>query len=652
MAFVQDGAGESGAGGAMDDKDRDYPAGTGSAVAGALAAGADPALRARADAFLEEQTRLTRLQIEDMRAENRLRHWSLRVRHISDVMKLAFEISLAFILIAIAVGLGAAIWNASQDDGLVVESFSVPPDLAGRGLSGVVIAAKLLDKLSALQAATVSNRASSSYANNWDGDIKLQIPDTGISIGEFNRSLHAWLGHQTRITGEVWRTPTGIAVTARAGHDTSPAFTGSEADLDKLMQQAAESVYRATQPYRYAVYLANANRAKEAEVAYRALIAEGSPTDRAWAYIGIENIYANHAEFGRALRTANSALALKPDFIMVYVNVAGIETQLQHDEAALAAYRKVVALVEGQRDPDIGELAWKIGTLAGEAALAGDVGDYVAQLDYDRQSEALSNFNGQAENARQNDIVAYAFLHDGAGAREAYANLPPASDPQVVFGREGSRTFADVLFGRWQTLLEKRTMFDTALAKLGVVGKIAAQRQFWPIAADAMAESGDLASAHRLIDRTPADCVLCLRVRGHLDALGKNWGGADYWLARAAHLAPSPPFVWTDWGHMLLAKGDLDGAITKFAIANQKGPHFADPLELWGEALIAKNRSDLALAKFEEAAKYAPNWGRLHLKWGEALLYTGDKPDARKQFAIAAHLDLSAREKTELGRLK
>jgi tetratricopeptide (TPR) repeat protein len=630
----------------MEEKDREYGAGAGAAVAGALAAGADPTSRAHADAFLEEQTRLTRLQVEDMRAENRLRHWSLRVRHISDVMKLAFEISLAFILIAIAVGLGAAIWNASQDDGLVVESFSVPPDLAGRGLTGEVVAAKLLDKLSALQAATVSNRASSSYANNWDGDIKLQIPDTGISIGEFNRSLHAWLGHQTRITGEVWRTPTGLAVTARAGSDTSPTFTGAEADLDKLMQQAAESVYRATQPYRYAVYLTNANRAKEAEAAYRALMTDGSPTDRAWATIGIENIYANRGDIGRALRTANSALALKPDFIMVYVNVASLEAQIQHDEAALAAYRKVVALVEGQRDPDIGALAWKIGRLAGNAALAGDVGDYQAQLDYDRQSETLPNFNGQAENARQNDIVAYAFLHDGAGAREAYANLPPSADPQVVFGREGSHTFADLLLGRWQTLLEKRPMFEATLAKLGVVGTVAAQRQFWPVAADALAESGDLAGAHRLIDRTPADCILCLRVRGHLDALGKNWGGADYWFARAARAAPSPPFVWTDWGHMLLTKGDLDGAMAKFALANQKGPHFPDPLELWGEALIAKKRSDLALAKFEEAAKYAPNWGRLHLKWGEALLWSGDKAGAQKQFAIAATLTPS--EKSEL----
>jgi Flp pilus assembly protein TadD len=73
---------------------------------------------------------------------------------------------------------------------------------------------------------------------------------------------------------------------------------------------------------------------------------------------------------------------------------------------------------------------------------------------------------------------------------------------------------------------------------------------------------------------------------------------------------------------------------------------------MWGEALIAQNRSDLAPAKFEEAAKVAPNWGRLHLKWGEALLWSGDKAGAQKQFGIAAHLDLTSSEKSDLMRVR
>jgi tetratricopeptide (TPR) repeat protein len=172
----------------------------------------------------------------------------------------------------------------------------------------------------------------------------------------------------------------------------------------------------------------------------------------------------------------------------------------------------------------------------------------------------------------------------------------------------------------------------------------------WPWLAFAKAKLGDLAGAHALIDRTPGDCYLCVRTRGKIDAVQKNWGGATYWYGDAVKQAPSIPFAYTDWGAMLLAKGDIDGAIAKFTLANQKGPHFADPLEMWGEALILKNRSDLALAKFAEADKYAPHWGRLHLKWGEALLWLGRKDEAQKQFALAARLDLSAAERASVER--
>jgi tetratricopeptide (TPR) repeat protein len=152
------------------------------------------------------------------------------------------------------------------------------------------------------------------------------------------------------------------------------------------------------------------------------------------------------------------------------------------------------------------------------------------------------------------------------------------------------------------------------------------------------AHLGDFRSAHALIDKSPLDCSPCLRMRGTIAGLEKNWAAADVWFARAVKAAPSIPFNETHWGAVLMRKGDLDGAIAKFETASRKGPRFADPLEMWGEALIARNRSDLAVEKFEEAAKYAPNWKRLRQKWGEALSYAGRKDKARRQLALARTL--------------
>jgi tetratricopeptide (TPR) repeat protein len=601
--------------------------------------------------YLREQTKLARLQSEQIEEENLTRRQMLRLEHASAMFKLSLELALAAVVTIAAIALGAALWSAASDNGLVVESFAVPPDLAGRGLTGDVVAARLLDKLSALQAATQSNRAPNSYANNWGSDIKVQIPDTGVSIGEFVRLLHTWLGHQTRISGEIWRTDKGIAVTARAGSTTSPTFTGSDADLDKLIQQAAESVYGATQPYRYAVYLANVGRNKEAQAAYENLIASGTDLDRAWAYIGLENLYTSRADMVKARAALDNALAIRPGFIMAYINLGGLDGQLQHDEEQIALARKVAEHMRGARDPDIGELPWRHEVFQAEGQLDSALGDYAGAVAADKQIQALPEFNGQVANDRANGLTTLAFLHDGAAMRASYAALPPASSQIQQLQYDANYSFAAFILGDPHVLIEKAAQFDAFLEKLGPQGHMSNVRQFMPILALAMAMTGDFKGAHATIDRTPLDCTICLRARGAVDGYQKNWGGADYWFARAAKDAPSSPFVYSDWGRVKLHRGDTNGAIAKFEIAHRNGPRYADPLEMWGEALMLDHRADLALAKFEEANRYAPHWARLHLEWGKAAMWSGRKDDARKQFAIASGLGLSADERAELNRI-
>jgi tetratricopeptide (TPR) repeat protein len=246
-------------------------------------------------------------------------------------------------------------------------------------------------------------------------------------------------------------------------------------------------------------------------------------------------------------------------------------------------------------------------------------------------------------------MPAFAAIHDAAALHEAFADLPPTDDPPSLAARAGYEALNDLALGHWAMLLDKKAIFAGNLTKLPY-SFVFNPRSFQPAVAYALALSGDFANADIEIDKTPTDCSVCLRMRGRIDTLEKNWSGATYWFTRAANDAPSTPFPFTDWGQMLLDKGEYDAAIAQFIIANRKGPRFADPLEMWGEALMAKNQSHLALAKFAEAEKCAPNWGRLHLKWGEALYYAGDRDEAKAQFARAAQLDLTPAEKSELAR--
>jgi tetratricopeptide (TPR) repeat protein len=607
----------------------------------------------RAREFLEEQTQLTRLEIEDLKEERKLRHWSLVVRHFSDVMKALFELAVAAIVLIILVALGSAIWSAASDSGLVIEAFSVPPDLSARGLTGQVVAAQLQDKLTSLQRQTVSARAGSSYQNNWGSDIKVQIPETGVSIGEFYNYLRQWLGHETRISGEVFHDGSGgIAVTARAGSGQGQTFRGKQSDLDTLVQKAAEAVYGQTQPYRYAVYLMNKNRNAEAAQVYTALSNSGSAHERAWAYIGLGNLSQVHGDFAGALRFAGRAIAENPDFVLGLTNQIQFENQLQHQEAVYQAALKLDRVLRDSHEEDISAVAEESTRLNNEVQIANSLNDSVRALALDREIESKPDFNNSVDNARQNDILSRAVMHDAAAVRRLEAELPPRTDLNTQLNRTLIAFVSSTLTTDWKSALALRPALEVVASKIGPIGVGVNERIVDPLTAMALAMKGDHAAASAMIAKSPLDCDNCLRIRGFVAAEQGKWSQALHWLALEAARTPSLPQSYSDWGMILLRSGNPAAAIEKLRIANAKGPHFADPLVWWGEALMAQNRSDLAAEKFASAEKYAPNWGRLHLKWGEALVYSGDEAGARKQFAISARLNLTPAESKELAQVR
>jgi tetratricopeptide (TPR) repeat protein len=660
------------------------------AVALALAG----ASREKADAFLDNQNAL----IADQRRLTVEQHHhlqeqfkSLRLTIWEKRAGILLRVATAAVGLGVASFLGVVVWNAAHDDGLIVESFSVPPDLAARGLTGQVVATQMLDNLSDLQAQTASIHAPGSYSNDWGNDLKVEIPDTGVSIGELNNYLHKFLGHQTRISGEVVHTATGLVVTARAGVERGTRFSGPESDFDALLQQAAAAVYASTQPYRYGMYLSGQGKNSEAIAFFEKNSHSSTLSEQAWFDTGLVSLLAFSGRQPEAAEAAHAAIAANPDTAWDWSRVASAEKGLGHGEAALAASRTFLRLSNGSASNDLrpGVIpyqrtiwSWTIDELVGDYSaatrqiLAGNPSlDFSA--DIGKQVQALESIPGitfQLELFAPVDFAKDLIAdHDVGRIPHVLADAPAFaqafSDAAAARGDPRRQSYSDATLQAfryvglllaaakddWAQVLQTATVMQAQQPSINAAYAASSQLYLptviWPLVAQAEAMRGDFAAAHAEIDKTSGDCDLCLRMRGKIDAAEKNYDGSAFWFARAAQLAPSSPFAFNDWGQMLLAKGDPDSAIAQFTIANKKGPHFADPLEGWGEALMAKNQSHLALTKFAEADKYAPNWGRLHLKWGEALVYAGKKEEAQKQFARAAQLDLTAAEKSELVRM-
>src|SRR5689334_24487473 len=99
------------------------------------------ASRTKADAYLDDQ----RQHI----------HEQLKQIHLDIFEKwLGVALRLATLCVGIAVATGACVMvrDAAHSNGLLIEPFSVPPDMAEKGLTGQVIASQVQDKLTMMQA--------------------------------------------------------------------------------------------------------------------------------------------------------------------------------------------------------------------------------------------------------------------------------------------------------------------------------------------------------------------------------------------------------------------------------------------------------------------------------------------------------------------
>ncbi len=612
-------------------------------------------LDAKAEAFLEKQTRLLDLQTEHLHEQRELQTSRLRLGRWKDRISLALQGLTAVVGIALVAFVATMAWQAHEDHGLVIEAFSVPPDLVQRGLTGDVIASRLIDKVKQMQALTNSARAPQTYVNNWGDDIKVEIPETGVSIGQLSQYLRRWLGHQTRITGELVHTPSGLSLTARSGPDAGDTFEGPEGDLDKLFQQAAEAVYRHTQPYRYGSLLTTSGDIARARPIFEALAADGDQTERMWAELGLVNLFFYAGDLPGAERGYIEMDRRDPNFVMGVGNISSTAFSLDHEQAALDASRRALVLIPGDANPQVTPTAAKAMARGAAAGVSEALGDFQDGARREANLTELPDYDGSRANALVTRAMDLAFNHQPAAAAAVLAGahapagvLPAyvsAFDAQVADARE----IVDVSAERWSAAIADGVQAQTLAAPSNdPVIHFTIGRQAVPWMAYARAQAGDQAGAETLIAQTPLDADTALRLRGKIAAVKGDWASAEHWFVLATRQAPSIPFAFVDWSEMLLAKGDVNGAIAKLALAHSKGPHDADALELWGEALTRKGDFAGAAAKFADAAKDAPNWGRDHLLWGKALLLSGRYHEARAQFEMADGLDLNSPDRAAL----
>jgi tetratricopeptide (TPR) repeat protein len=599
--------------------------------------------------FLRHQSEVLKAQkltLDDEREEFEA-EWT---PHLIGVwLKTGFEIFTALVFTVLGIGALIMLIDAVTSHSVVVEPFDAPPDMAASGLSGRVVAGKLLDELTRLQAEIRSAADKRRLDNDWNGDIKVEIPDTGISIGQIGRLLHERFGHDLHIGGDLVQTATGgLTLTVRGDGVLPRTFAG--ADLDKLSREAAEYVYGESQPGLFIRYLTDLSRNDEAIEFAKSHLARASLADQpdllndwANAIIGEGGPHAME----RALPLYREAVRIQPEYWAGYNNIMNALVALGDEEGDVLVGRQMLKAAGGRpgKAPEIMYGNYDSAVFDIQANRAETVADIAA----------TGGTNITASGSEMLFVAQFdAQLHDIADARLRLATAvwDPKSHPDASAAAFG-HALLDEGVGNLPAAAKDWDDYAAAYAD-PVVSTSLPQVMCW--AAPTYERTGqpakaDIALAAPMKAVGISTFVDCYRFRGDVLDLRGDWKDAEAWYAKAVKLGPDLPSGYYSWGVALARRGDLAGAAAKFAAANRAGPHWADPLEMWGEVLMLENRSDLALAKFAEADRHAPNWGRLHLKWGEALIYAGEKDEAKKQFSLAATLYLAAAEKAALVKL-
>ena len=546
------------------------------------------------------------------------------------------------LLLGLMILLAIAMVKASQSRALIVEPFHVPASLEARGLDGTTIANRLTDRFAVMRDLSDSSRAEDSYANGADGDIKIAIPNTGVSVGDVWRYLREWLGDDRRIGGDVTIVGAQIEITARITGGNGESFRAPLADPTLAINAAAASIFKQTQPYRYALVI-HKTQGPEAGLPLLRDLAEqgGSIRERQWGYVGWTTILNILGRSDEAALRARQGIALDPSFGKPYSNLSDALGIIGRNEALLAANRKILDLIRTPAQSQL-SLAGFDHTRNGSNYRVDELlRDDQAVLETLQHMGTLPEYNGNSKYARMYTLVGLSRLGEFSRVATALPMLP-FNDPALRGAAWGIAAEFAMGTGRTDKALALTERAIAAVTEQGPKGKTLADLA--PVGMARYAEmlvardrAGDAAKA---IAPTRLDCYPCLVARGEVAAAQRDFPAANRWFAEAARKGPSLPQADYQWGRMLAANGNRDAALAHFAVAAKRAPGWYEPPYASGRLLMAQNRFAEARSALEKAHAAAPRRADVMLALGRAQWLGGNRAGAKATWAAARKLDL------------
>ena len=220
---------------------------------------------------------------------------------------------------ALVVAVFVMLYKGLSNDAYLIQAFQVPGDFEDKGYNGVVLSRKVQDRVVSLKTYIGSSKEDEfDFEAELEPDLEVGVMGFGLSLNTVTYHLKSLLGRKNKIiTGELTDLNNKMELTIRmSGFKTENHFIEYEEDadaaMDFLLEEAAKTILKNTDPYRLAIYHYQKNEYSKALKIITSLLEKGQDTE--WAYLAWANLLNKQGRRTEAIEKWKKALEINPNF--------------------------------------------------------------------------------------------------------------------------------------------------------------------------------------------------------------------------------------------------------------------------------------------------------------------------------------------------
>lgn len=271
---------------------------------------------------------------------------------IHQKIEAAYKIIVRVLIGLVAVGVIIGFIKEYQKDDLVIEPLLVYDDLKKQGFDGTVICSNIMDKIGEIKEFANTSKETQAFAKQNSAkpiQVRLPIVGSGFSLSSVYEQAKSALGKPPKtVSGSIMQQGKKVSINLHiSGKTFRKTVENDTVAIEKLIEYAATSIIRQTEPYLLAAYYIQKAQFDNAIEASRYCLAHEPKSDDKWAYLII-----GRAEFMKknelsAMEYTKKALQLDKKFVNAYVNLGFILQSSKKNanlDEAVKKYKKAIEI--------------------------------------------------------------------------------------------------------------------------------------------------------------------------------------------------------------------------------------------------------------------------------------------------------------------